>query len=404
MNPLVPREDFPILSRSVHGRRLVYLDSAATAQKPAPVIAAVDHFYRYTNANVLRSAHALADEATEAYEAARVKVARFIGAASPAEVVFTRGTTESLNGIARGWGDKFVGPGDEIVLSPMEHHANLIPWQQLARRREARLRFIELTPDGRITLEAAQAVIGPRTRLVALSAVSNVLGTINPIPEVAALAHQVGAVMVVDGAQSVPHEPTDVAALGADFLAFSGHKLGGPTGIGVLWGRETLLDAMDPFLFGGEMIAYVDREHATWADLPHKFEAGTPHIAGAVGLGAALDYLQAVGMARVRDHGRALGEEAYRRLAEAGVQVYGPAAPRAALVAFNLGPIHPHDVAQVFDAEGVAIRAGHHCAQPLMQWLGVAATARASFYIYNGSDDIDALLHAVEVTKRYFRR
>lgn len=396
--------DFPILNRIINGQRLVYLDSAATAQKPDSVIRALTKYYEYYNANVLRSVHTLAEEATVAYQEAREKVARFIRARSADEVIFTRGTTESLNTVARAWGDKFLEAGDEVVVSPMEHHSNLIPWQQLCRRTRATLRFIELEPDGTITLAQAHKVIGPNTKIVALSAISNVLGTINPIREIADMAHAVGAVVVIDGAQSVPHQTTDVTALGADFLAFSGHKMCGPTGIGVLWGKQKLLDAADPVLFGGEMIAYVDRDSATWAELPAKFEAGTPNIAGAIGLGTAIDYLTQVGMDRVFEHSLDLGEKAYNRLqAIPDVTVYGPKSPRSGLVAFNIGPIHPHDVAQVFDSRGVAIRAGHHCAQPLMHWLNVGSTARASFYLYNTEEDIEALVSAIEETKRYFK-
>ncbi|MDA8195343.1 MAG: SufS family cysteine desulfurase [Thermaerobacter sp.] len=397
------KADFPILTRTINGHRLTYLDSAATSQKPRSVIAAMNRFYEETNANVLRSVHTLAEESTEAFHRARVSTAEFIGAAGSEEVVFTRGTTESLNMVARGWGDKFLKPGDEVVVSPMEHHSNLIPWQRLCQRTGARLRFIELNDDGSLAMDHARAVINERTRLAALSRISNVLGTINPIREIADLVHTVGGIMVVDGAQSVPHEPTAVAELGADFLAFSGHKMCGPTGIGVLWGRAELLDASDPVDFGGEMISYVNRESATWADLPHKFEAGTPNIAGAIGLAAAIEYLNEVGMANIAQHGRQLGETAYQRLSQLpGVAVFGPPSPRAALVAFNIDKIHPHDVAQVFDSRGVAIRAGHHCCQPLMHWLHAAATARASFYLYNQPDDIDALVDAVEATKRYF--
>ncbi len=398
-------EDFPILKRQIHGHRLIYLDSAATSQKPQSVIDVLNHYYETTNANVLRSVHTLAEESTLALENAREKIAQFIHATSPREVIFTRGTTESLNTIARAWGDKFFGPGDEIVLSPMEHHSNLIPWQQLAKRTGGHLKFIELQSDGTITLDEVKRQITDRTRIVTLSAVSNVLGTINPVAEVARLAHQAGAIMVVDGAQSVPHQPTDVQAWGIDFLAFSGHKMLGPTGIGVLWGKEALLEAADPVVFGGEMIAYVDREDATWAELPAKFEGGTPHIAGAIGLGAAVDYLTAIGMPRVEEHSRILAEEAYARLANLnGVTVYGPPIPRTGVAAFNITGIHPHDVSQVLDSQGIAIRAGHHCAQPLMHWLDVGSTARASFYLYNSDRDIDALVDGIEVTKRYFNR
>lgn len=399
------KKDFPILGRSINGHPLTYLDSAATSQKPRVVIDAITHYYEHSNANVLRSVHTLAEEATTIYQSARERVARFIGASSSNEIIFTRGTTDSLNTVARAWGDKFVQAGDEIVVSPMEHHSNLIPWQQLCQRRGARLRFIELHPDGTLSLESARQVIGPKTRLVALSRISNVLGTINPISTIADLVHSFGGVMVVDGAQSVPHEPTDVNTLGADFLAFSGHKMCGPTGIGVLWGREALLESADPADFGGEMIAYVGQETATWAELPHKFEAGTPNIEGAIGLGAAIDYLESIGMEMVARHGIELGQIAFQRLqAIDGIQVFGPPSPHAALVAFNIDQIHPHDVAQVFDSRGVAIRAGHHCCQPLMHWLDAAATARASFYIYNDDTDIEALVAAVEATKRYFGR
>ncbi len=397
--------DFPILKRQINGHRLVYLDSAATSQKPQSVIDRVVRYYETSNANVLRSVHTLAEESTVAMEEAREKIARFIHANSSREVIFTRGTTESLNTIARAWGDKFLEAGDEIVLSPMEHHSNLIPWQQLAKRVGAHLRFIDLNGDGTIAVDAVKKQINNRTRIVSLSAVSNVLGTINPIADVAKLAHEVGAVMVVDGAQSVPHQPTDVQKWDIDFLAFSGHKMLGPTGIGILWGREALLEAADPVIFGGEMIAYVDQDDATWAELPAKFEGGTPHNAGAIGLGAAVDYLSDIGMSRIEEHSRVLAEEAYRRLANLpGVVVYGPAYPRTSVVAFNIAGIHPHDVSQVLDAHGIAIRAGHHCAQPLMHWLDVGATARASFYLYNSDRDIDALVDAIEATKGYFKR
>lgn len=399
------RADFPILTRTIHGRPLVYLDSAATSQKPSAVIEAEAEYYRSQNANVLRSVHTLAEEATAAFEGVRAHVARFIGARRAEEVIFTRGTTEGLNLVARGYGDLHVAPGDEIVLTPLEHHSNLVPWQELAKRRGARLRFIDLDPEGRVPIANVRAVIGPATKIVTVTAVSNVLGTIVPIAEIAAEAHRVGAVVVVDGAQWVPHRPTDVSGWGADFLAFSGHKMCAPTGIGVLWGRHELLEETEPTLFGGEMIALVERDHATWAEIPARFEGGTPHIGGVVGLGAAMTYLEGVGMAHIAAHCDGLAIEAFDRLqAEPGVTVYGPRTPRGAVVSFNVDGVHPHDVAQVFDAEGVAIRAGHHCAQPLMRWLGVAATARASFYLYNRPEDIDALITAVRATRRYFRR
>lgn len=406
IKPLVDvAHDFPILNRSVNGHRLVWLDSAATSQKPEAVIDTMDRFYHESNANVLRSVHTLADEATTAFTDARVKTAQFIRAQRSEEIIFTRGTTESLNLVARGYGDQAIKGGDEIVLSPMEHHSNIIPWQQLARRTGATLRYVELAEDGMITIDALHRVIGPRTRIVALSRISNVLGTINPIAEAADMVHQHGGVMVVDGAQSVPHEATDVHALGADFLAFSGHKMCGPTGIGVLYGRMELLEAMEPVMFGGEMISYVDQETATWAEVPQKFEGGTPNIAGAVGLGAAIDYLSSVGMDAIHEHSRALGEVAFDTLKNIpGVSVYGPARPHAAALAFNVDGVHPHDVAQVFDSMGVAIRAGHHCAQPLMHWLGVGSTARASFYLYNSQHDVSVLKEAILETKRFFQR
>lgn len=406
IEPLVDvARDFPILTRKVNGHLIAYLDSAATSQKPEAVIEVMDRFYHQSNANVLRSVHTLADEATTQFIEARQKVADFIHAGRPEEVIFTRGTTESLNLVARSYGDQVLKAGDEIVLSPMEHHSNLIPWQQAAKRTGAVLRYVELQPDGTITTDALWRAIGPKTRIVALSRISNVLGTINPIAEAAELVHQHGGVLVVDGAQSVPHEPTDVLALGADFLAFSGHKMCGPTGIGVLWGKYDLLSAMEPVMFGGEMISYVDRETATWAELPQKFEGGTPNIAGAIGLGAAIDYLTGIGMESIHRHSQRLGELAFDALKTMeGVSVYGPKRPHSAAVAFNIEGIHPHDIAQVFDSQGVAIRAGHHCAQPLMQWLGVGSTARASFYLYNGEKDILRLRDAILETKRFFRR
>lgn len=400
----VPR-DFPILTREINNHRLVWLDSAATSQKPEVVIQAMDTFYHHSNANVLRSVHTLADEATTAFSQSRERVAAFIGAEHTEEVVFTRGTTEGLNLVARGFGDQFVKAGDDIVLSPMEHHSNLIPWQQLAKRTGARLKYVELTPDGQITADALHQVIGPNTRLVALSKISNVLGTINPIAEASELVHRHGGVIVVDGAQSVPHEPTDVHALDIDFLAFSGHKMCGPTGIGVLWGRLPWLEQMDPIQYGGEMISYVDRDTATWAEVPHKFEGGTPNIAGAIGLCAAVEYLSQVGMENIHNHSQALGEMTVDILkAIPGVTVYGPDRPHAAAVAFNIEGVHPHDVAQIFDSLGIAIRAGHHCAQPLMQWLGVGSTARSSAYLYNGEEDILRLREAILETMRFFRR
>lgn len=396
------RQDFPILRRMVNGHPLVYLDSAATALKPLTVINAMETYYREYGATVHRSVHTLASEATEAFEAARVRVQEFLGAKQPESIVFQRGTTEALNLVAYGWAMHHLKSGDEILLSLTEHHSNLVPWQQVASVTGARLVFVDLTADGRITPEAVAAKLSERTRLLAIQHASNVLGTVNPLPAIIPLAHRVGAVVVVDAAQSVPHMPVNVTTLDCDFLAFSGHKMCGPTGIGVLYGKPELLEATEPLLFGGEMIEFVEREHSTWAPVPAKFEGGTPHVAGVIGLHRALDYLSGVGLEGIHAHDTALAEEAYRRLSEIpGVTVYGPA-ERSAVVSFNLDRIHPHDVSQVFDAEGVAIRAGHHCAQPLMKWLGVGSTARASFYLYNNEADIDALVHAVHTTRRYF--
>ncbi|MBX5435667.1 MAG: cysteine desulfurase [Alicyclobacillaceae bacterium] len=400
------KSDFPILDQTVNGHRLVYLDSAATSQKPRAVIEAVRRYYERDNANVHRGVHTLGTRATEAYEGAREKVARFIGARSASEIVFTRGTTEALNMVALGYARPRLGPGDEILLSPAEHHSNLIPWQQAAKATGATLKYLPLQPDGTVALADVRAALSPRTKLVAIAHISNVLGTIHPVAEIARLAHEVGAVVVVDGAQSVPHLPVDVQALDCDFLAFSGHKMCGPTGIGVLYGKRRLLEDMEPVYFGGEMIDVVELYESTWKELPWKFEGGTPVIAGAVGLAAAIDYLTEVGMEAIRDHDRRLTAYALERLRELDdVTVYGPADAerRGGLVTFNLGSIHPHDVSTVLDAEGVAIRAGHHCAQPLMRILGVPATARASFYLYNDESDIDALVGALRSAKEFFK-
>ena len=392
------RADFPILERKVGGKQLVYLDSGATSQKPRQVIEAVARFYQEHNANVHRGLYQLAAAATDLYEGARAKVARFIGAA-PEEVVFTHGTTEALNLVAYSLGEARVKGGDEIVVTVMEHHANLIPWQVLARRKGAKLVPVGITPEGELDLaELADRVTG-RAKVVAVTHVSNVLGTINPIPEIAELAHRVGAVLVVDAAQSVPHLPVDVRELGADLVAFSGHKMLGPTGIGVLWGRKELLEELPPFLTGGEMIREVWLERATWNEVPYKFEAGTPPIAQAIGLGAAVDYLSSLGMEEVRRHDLRLTARALEGLlARDYVSVYGPPAPevRGGVVAFNLRGVHPHDVATLLDQEGIAIRAGHHCAQPLHRLLDIPASCRASFYLYNTQEEVDAFLAALD--------
>jgi cysteine desulfurase/selenocysteine lyase len=392
------RGDFPVLERTVNGNALIYLDSAATAQKPTQVIEAIARFYREANANVHRGLYALSVEATELYENARKRIAALIGA-RPEEVIFTRGTTESLNLLAYSLGEARVREGDEILVTVMEHHANLIPWQELARRRGAVLSAVGITPDGELDMDDFRRKLSSRTAIVAVTHVSNVLGTINPIPEISREAHRVGALVVVDAAQSVPHLPVDVKELGCDFLAFSGHKMLGPTGIGILWGRRELLEEMPPFLTGGEMIREVWIDRATWNDLPYKFEAGTPPIAQAVGLGAAVEYLVRLGMDEVRRHEEELTGFLLEGLrARDYVEVYGPHDPqkRGGVVAFNLRGIHPHDVATLLDQEGIAIRAGHHCAQPLHRLLGISASCRASVYVYNTPEEIELFLAALD--------
>jgi len=403
--PWEVRRDFPLLQRSVDGKPLVYLDSAATSQKPRVVLEALQRYYEEYNANVHRGLYRIAERATLAYEEARAKVAAFIGA-PPEELIFTRGTTEAINLVAYSYGDAFVRPGDEILVTEMEHHSNLVPWQLLAQRRGARLRFVRVRPeDGTLDLDSLDRCLTERTRVVAVTHQSNVVGTINPVRDIAERAHAVGAVVLVDGAQSVPHMPVRVQDLGCDFLAFSGHKMCGPTGIGALWGRRELLEAMPPFHGGGEMIERVELETSTYKDPPHRFEAGTPNIADAIALGVAVDYLQAVGMDAVRAHEEALVRYALAQLAEVkGLRLYGPRDPelRGGAVAFSLEGVHPHDVAQVLDGEGVCVRAGHHCAQPLHRALGVAATARASVYLYNTPEDIDALVRGLERVRAFF--
>ncbi len=392
------RSDFPVLARTVNGHPLVYLDSAATAQKPIQVIEAIARFYREANANVHRGLYALSVEATELYENARKKIAALIGA-RPEEVIFTRGTTESLNLLAYSLGEARVREGDGILVTVMEHHANLIPWQELARRKGAALSAVRITPDGELDMDDFRRRLSARTAVVAVTHISNVLGTINPIPEISREAHRVGALVVVDAAQSIPHLPVDVRELGCDFLAFSGHKMLGPTGIGVLWGRWELLEEMPPFLTGGEMIREVWIDRATWNDLPYKFEAGTPPIAQAVGLGAAVEYLAGLGMEEVRRHEEELTGLLLEGLkAREYVEIYGPHEPqkRGGVVAFNLRGIHPHDVATLLDQEGIAIRAGHHCAQPLHRLLGVPASCRASVYVYNTPEEIELFLAALD--------
>lgn len=402
MNVQEVKAQFPILDQEINGYPLVYLDSAATSQKPLAVIEAVNRYYREYNSNVHRGVHTLGNYATEGYEGAREKVRRFIGAASTQEIIFTRGTTTSLNLVAASYARQVCEEGDEIVITPMEHHSNLIPWQQVAKATGATLKYIDLNEDGTLNMDDARQKITDRTKVVACTHVSNVLGTINPIAELAQLAHQHGAVIVVDGAQSTPHMSVNVQELGVDFYAFSGHKMCAPTGIGVLYGRKELLEQMEPFEFGGEMIDTVDLYESTWKELPHKFEGGTPIIAGAIGLGAAIDFLNEIGLEAIHQHEQRLVDYALNRLEEIkGLTIYGPK-ERGGLVTFNLGEIHPHDVATVLDSYGIAVRAGHHCAQPLMRWLKVTATARASFYLYNTEEDVDRLVEGLLKTKEYF--
>jgi cysteine desulfurase/selenocysteine lyase len=399
------RDDFPILRQRVGGHPVVYLDSAATSQKPRSVIEAVVRYYEEDNANVHRGVYSIAERATAQYEAARGKVARFIGAAGPDEIIFTRNATEGLNLVASTWGVTHVGPGDEILITEMEHHSNLVPWQLLAERRGARLRHIPFDGQGRLALDDLDRLLTARTRIVSLVHVSNTFGTVNPVAEIAAAAHARGAVVVVDGAQSTPHRRIDVRALGADFFAFAGHKMLAPMGIGGLWGRRELLEAMPPYQGGGEMISDVWLDHATWNELPWKYEAGTPNVAGAIGLGAAIDYLDKLGMGAVAGHEREITAYAMSRLAEIpGLRILGPGPnERGGVVAFIIDGIHPHDVAQVLDTEGVCIRAGHHCTKPLHRRLGLGASARASFYVYTTQDEIDILSRALHKTRDLFR-
>jgi cysteine desulfurase/selenocysteine lyase len=388
------RDDFPILRRTIGGYPLVYLDSAATAQKPRAVLDALRAFYERSNANVHRSIHTLGEEATALFEAARDRVRAFIGARFREEIVFTKGTTEAVNLVAFTWARRALQEGDEILLTEMEHHSNLVPWLLLARERRLRLRHVPITDDGRLDLPALDRLLTRRTRLVALTHVSNVLGTVNPVAEIVERAQAAGARVLVDGAQAVPHLPVDVAALGVDFYAFSGHKVGGPTGIGVLYGRREVLEPLEPAFGGSEIIKEVWLDHVTWNDLPWRFEPGTPPIAQAVGLDAALAYLEGLGWEAIRAHEADLTREALPRLAEVeDLTLYGPrdAEARAGVVSFNLADVHPHDLAAALDAEGIAVRAGHHCAQPLMRRLGVLGTTRASLYLHTTIDDIERL-------------
>ena len=399
------RADFPILSRTVRGKPLIYLDNASTTQKPAAVIEAMVSYYERSNANVHRGAYLIAEEATDLYEGARRKVAAFINAASHRELVFTRGTTSAMNAVAYGWGLNRLVEGDRILLTIMEHHANVVPWQLITRHTGAELVYLPLTEDYLIDLSDLDRLIDDRVKIVAFSGMSNVLGTIGPIRELVAAARSVNAITVIDGAQLVPHLPTDVQELGADFVAFGAHKMLGPTGIGALWGQMERLEEMEPTEGGGEMISDVRLHDSTWADVPHKFEAGTPPIAQAVGFGAAVDYLDGIGMDTVRKHEIDITSYALERLAELPeLKVYGPVeqALRGGAVSFTLGDIHAHDLATILDAQGIAIRAGHHCARPLMRVLDVPATARASFYVYNVREEVDLLVDALHHARRVF--
>ncbi|SJZ41978.1 cysteine desulfurase / selenocysteine lyase [Pilibacter termitis] len=403
INPKAIRELFPIMDELINDEKLSYLDNAATSQKPYSVLKSIQDFYELSNANVHRGVHTLAERATTQYEEARAKVQRFIGANSTREVIFTRGTTTSLNWVATSLGEMVLEEHDEIVLSLMEHHANIVPWQQIAKRTGAKLRYIGLK-NGKLDMEYAKSIINGKTKIVSITHISNVLGVINPIKELAKLAHDNGAYLVVDAAQSAPHMKIDVKELDCDFLAFSGHKMCAPTGIGVLWGREKLLEKMEPVEFGGEMIDFVYQDSSTWKELPWKFEAGTPNISGAIALGSAIDFLENIGMDNIHEYMQEIVRNALPKLqAIEGLTLYGNLEDeRSAVFSFNLEGIHPHDVATAFDMEGIAVRAGHHCAQVLMRELDVPATVRASFYFYNLEWEIDHLIETILKTKEFF--
>ena len=399
------KNDFPILFQEVNDEPLIYLDNAATSQKPKQVIDSLVHYYEHDNANVHRGVHTLAERATSSYEASREKVRNFINAKSTKEVLFTRGTTTAINWLSRSYGDANVSAGDEILISQMEHHSNIVTWQELAKRQNATLVYVDLTDEGELDIEDFKKKLSHKTKIVSLAHASNVLGVVKPIKEVTELVHEVGAVMVVDGAQSVPHMSVDVQDLDADFYAFSGHKMCGPTGIGVLYGKQNLLEKMEPIEFGGEMIDFVYHDHSTWTELPWKFEAGTPNIAGAIALGSAIDYLTEIGMDNIHQHEQELVEYVFPKLkAIEGLTIYGPQDPKkhTGVIAFNIDGVHPHDTSTALDMEGVAVRAGHHCVQPLLTYLGVQSTARASFYFYNTKKDADRLVEAIIATKEFF--
>ncbi len=399
------RDDFPVLSRQVYGKPLVYLDNAATSQKPRSVVQALVDYYETYNSNVHRGVHALSMEATDRFEEARQKVATFINADTPESIIWTRGTTESINLVANTWALEHIQAGDEIVVTQMEHHSNLLPWQKVAKDRDATLRFLPLTEDGKLDLQEVDSIVNARTKLVAIVHASNSLGTINPVKELAAKARGVGAAVLIDGAQSVPHMPVDVNDLDCDFLAFSGHKMMGPTGIGVLYVKRDILEGMEPFLRGGEMVLEVWNDRATWNDLPMRFEAGTPNIADAIALGTAVDYLTDLGMENVRRHEMELTEYALMRMKEfEELDIFGPrdVEERGGVILFHSSEVHAHDFGTFMDRQGIAIRTGHHCTMPLMRTLNVAATARASFYVYNTENEVDVLVDATKQALRYF--
>ncbi len=397
------RAQFPILERRVHGRRLVYLDSAASSQQPLRVLERVDRYYREQHANVHRGVHELSAEATVAYEETRRTIAAHVGAAEPAEIIFTRGTTEAINLVAATWGATNLGPNDEVLLTKMEHHSNIVPWQLLAERTGVGLRFADVTPDGRLDLEDFERLLARGPKLVAFTHVSNGFGTVNPAASLVSLARDAGATTLIDGAQAAPHLQIDVSALGCDFYAFSAHKMCGPTGAGALWGRLELLESMPPYQGGGEMISEVTIGGSKWAAVPHKFEAGTPNIAGVVGFGEAVRFLRDVGFDAIRAHETALTEYGLERLDDVeGLRLFGPREPRASLFSFTYGDVHPHDLSTILDEQGIAIRAGHHCNQPLMDHFGISGTSRASLYLYNTRADIDALIDGLAMAAHVF--
>ncbi len=404
-DPYSLRKDFPILSRTINGKPLVYLDNAATSQKPEAVLKRLDDYYRTHNANVHRALHILSQEATRAYEEARITLSRFIGAPDPRTCIFTRNATEGLNLVAHSWGRGNLSAGDEILITEMEHHSNIVPWQIIAAETGAKVRYIPITDEGTLDMEAFEELLTPSTRIVSVIHVSNVLGTINPVADLAGKAHEAGAIVILDAAQSVPHMPVNVIDLGIDFMAISSHKMCGPTGAGLLWGRRDLLEGMQPFLTGGEMIEFVSKEGTTFNKIPYKFEAGTPNIAGAVGMAAAADYLLGIGMAEIHAYESGLVSYAMEQLDKLeGIKIYGPRDERSALVTFSLEGIHPHDISMMLDEDFVAVRAGHHCTQILHAVLDVPSTTRASFAFYNTREEVDLLVESLQKTVKFFRR